>query len=52
MNKRDKQEETGVAISLAISVGMIFLALIGWWLWRLLAPIAEAMFATTPIEMP
>jgi hypothetical protein len=46
------QEESGVMISLAISIGMIILAVVGWWMWKIFAPIAQAIFAISPSEVP
>lgn len=44
--------EEGVLLSLGISLGMILLAVIGWWMWKILVPIMEAMFTLPPGEMP
>lgn len=44
--------EEGVLMSLAISLGMVILAILGWWLWKVLAQIASALSGVSPIEMP
>jgi hypothetical protein len=44
--------EERVIISLAISLGMIILAVLGLWLWKVLAPIALVLSGLSPIEMP
>lgn len=44
--------EEGVLMSLAISLGMVILAILGWWLWKVLARIVEAMFILPPSELP
>jgi hypothetical protein len=44
--------EEAVVISLAISLGMIGLTILGWWLWKIFARIAEVMFTLPPGEMP
>ncbi len=49
---RDTEGEEGVIISLALSVGLVILAAVGWWAWKVLARIAEAMFILPPGEMP
>ncbi|MEW6542597.1 MAG: hypothetical protein AB1411_03200 [Nitrospirota bacterium] len=44
--------ERAVLISLTASVGMIILTIVGLWMWKILARIAEAMFNASPIEIP
>ena len=46
------QEELGIIVSLAVSIGVIMLAVFGWWMWTVLARIVEAMFILPPSEMP
>lgn len=38
------REELGVLISLAVSLGMIILAVAGLWLWRIISPITHTAF--------
>ena len=44
--------EDGVVISLAISLGMIILTVVGLWMWKILARVAETMVILPPGEMP
>lgn len=45
--------ELGTLISLVMSLGMIVLAIAGWWLWKILAPIAPVLSSgVSSIEMP
>jgi hypothetical protein len=46
------QEELGVLISLVVSVGMILLTVLGWWLWKILAAIAPVLSGVSSIEAP
>jgi hypothetical protein len=48
----DRDGEEKVIISLVISLGMIILAVLGWWLWNVLAPIGPALSDVTLVEMP
>jgi hypothetical protein len=44
--------EEGTLMSLAISLGMVILAILGWWLWKILARIASAISGISLIETP
>lgn len=44
--------ELGVLISLAVSVGMVLLTVLGWWLWKILAASAPVLSSVSSIEMP
>jgi len=44
--------EEGVLMSLAISFGMLILAVLGLWLWKVLAQIAPVLSGVSSIEMP
>jgi hypothetical protein len=44
--------EERVVISLAIALGIVILAVLGLWLWKVVAPTAPALADRPPIEMP
>lgn len=44
--------EEAVFISLATSIGMILLTLVGWCLWKIFARIAEVTSTLPPGEIP
>lgn len=46
------REELGVLISLVVSLGMIILAIIGWWMWKFLAGFVDVMSGTATVEIP
>lgn len=46
------REELGVLISLAVSLGMIILTVVGWWLWKTIPALAEAIFFVSSVEIP
>lgn len=45
------REELGVLISLVISLGMIILPILGWWMWTFLAEIVDFMSAMASVEI-
>lgn len=49
---RDTEGEEGVLISLAVSVGLVIFAAAGWWTWKILTRIAEAISILPPSDMP
>lgn len=51
-SSHNRDREDGTIISLVISLGMIILTAVGWWLWKIFARIAETMFTLPPGEMP
>ncbi len=44
--------ELAVLISVAVSLGMVALSLIGWFLWNAAALITESMSAMNPGDLP
>lgn len=44
--------ELGVIISLAVSLGMIILTIVGLWIWQTFPLIVEAMTSNTLIDIP
>jgi hypothetical protein len=55
MNRRrfsELEDEASVFLSLVVSCGMILVAILGWWMWKIFAQIGEAMVAITSIEIP
>ena len=46
------QEELGVLISLAVSLGMIILTVVGWWLWGTFPGLMGAVMSVSSVEIP
>lgn len=44
--------EEKVIISLVMSLAMIILAALSWWLWKALAPIGSAIPGVSSVELP
>lgn len=44
--------ELGVLISLAVSLGMIILTVVGWWLWNTFPSLMEAVMSVSSLGMP
>jgi hypothetical protein len=44
------REEYPVVISLVLSLGIIILTIVGWWMWSAVRPIVGTMLP--PIEVP
>lgn len=45
-------EELGVLISLVVSLGMVILTAVGWWLWKTVPDTIEAMWCMRSLEIP
>lgn len=48
----NRDGEEAVLISLATSIGMIILTVVGWWMWKIFARIAEALLPIPPGNAP
>lgn len=46
------QEELSVLISLVVSLGMIILTVVGWWLWNTFPSLMGAVMSVSSVEMP
>ncbi len=44
--------ELGVLASLVVSLGMVILAVVGWWLWNTLHGLMGAILSMGFVEMP
>lgn len=44
--------ELGVFISLVVSLGMVILTIIAWWLWKVFPESVGAMLLMRSIELP
>ena len=44
--------ELGVLISLAVSLGMVILTVVVWWLWNTLLGLMGAVMSVSSVEIP
>lgn len=44
--------ELGVLISLVVSLGMIILTVVGWWLWNTFPGFMGAVMSVSSVEIP
>ncbi len=46
------REEPGVLISLVVSIGMVLLTVLGWWLWNTFPGLMGAVMSVSSVEIP